>query len=79
MCSGKLIFFAITNRINMSSSDFFYGLGDLFNNVLFIPFEVIGDLVNYSLIVLGFVGLFYWLNIQKKLNDKAANNPDQIK
>jgi hypothetical protein len=28
---------------------------------------------------LGFVGLFYWLNIQKKLSDKAANDPNQLK
>lgn len=55
----------------MGSREFFEGLGDLFTNYLFVPLELIGDLFNYSVIVLGFLGLFYWLNIQKKLSDKA--------
>lgn len=55
----------------MGSREFFEGLGDLFTNYLFVPLELIGDIFNYSVIVLGFVGLFYWLNIQKKLSDKA--------
>jgi hypothetical protein len=55
----------------MGSRAFFEGLGDLFTNYLFIPFEVIGDMLNWGIIALGFVGLFYWLNLQKKFNDKA--------
>ena len=55
----------------MGSREFFEGLGELFTDVLFAPFEMVGNLFNYSLIVLGFVGLFYWLNLQKKFNDKA--------
>jgi hypothetical protein len=62
----------------MSSSAFFYGIGD-FLTWTFRFFELVGNIFNYSLIVLGFVGLFYWLNWQKKFNDKAANNPDQLK
>ncbi len=62
----------------MSSSTFFYAIGD-FLQWTFGFFDWIGDKFNYSLIVLGFIGLFYWLNIQRKLNDKAAKDPNQIK
>ncbi len=61
------------------SSTIFYGLGKLFNNYLFIPFEMVGDLFNWAVIILGFFGLFYWLNIQKKFNQQAKDNPNQIK
>lgn len=63
----------------MSSSTIFYGLGTLFTDYLFIPFEMVGNIFNYSVIVLGFVGLFYWLNMQKKFNQQAADNKDQLK
>jgi hypothetical protein len=64
----------------MSSSTVFYALGD-FLQWTFIPLQanVIGNIFNYSLIVLGFVGLFYWLNLQKKFNQQAKDNADQIK
>jgi uncharacterized membrane protein len=63
----------------MSSSTFFYGLGDFMTNIAFLPFEWVGNIFNYSVIVLGFIGLFYWLNLQKKMNDKAAKDPNQLK
>ena len=63
---------------DMSSSTFFYGIAD-FLQWTFGFFEFVGNKFNYSLIVLGFVGLFYWLNTQKKLNDKASNDPNQLK
>lgn len=62
----------------MSSSDIFYTIGDLLT-ASFKFFELVGNIFNYSLIVLGFFGFFYWMNIQKKLNDKAEKNPNQIK
>jgi hypothetical protein len=58
-------------------NNFWYALGDILNGAWF--YDNIGNMFNYALIVLGFVGLFYWLNIQRKLNDKAANDPNQIK
>lgn len=58
-------------------NNFWYALGDILNGAWF--YDNIGNIFNYSLIVLGFIGLFYWLNIQRKLNDKAANDPNQIK
>lgn len=54
----------------MSSSPFFYGIAD-FLQWTFQFFDVVGNKFNYSIIVLGFVGLFYWLNVQRKLTAKA--------
>jgi hypothetical protein len=62
----------------MSSSDFFYGIAD-FLTWTFGFFEWIGNKFNYSMIVLGFFGLFFWLNAQRKFNDKAAKDPSQLK
>jgi hypothetical membrane protein len=42
-------------------------------------FEVVGNIFNYSLIVLGFFGFYYWMNLQKKFNDKASKDPNQNK
>jgi hypothetical protein len=61
----------------MSSNNFFYTLGDLLNGAWF--YDNIGNVFNYSMIVLGFFGLFYWLRHQKRFNDEAAKNPNQIK
>jgi len=65
--------------IIMGSSTIFYAIGDFMTNIAFVPFESIGNIFNYSVIVLGFVGLFYWLNLQKKMSDKAGKNPNQLK
>jgi hypothetical protein len=62
----------------MSSSDFFYGIAD-FLTWTFGFFEWIGNKFNYSMIVLGFFGLFFWLNTQRKFNDKAAKDPSKLK
>lgn len=56
----------------MSSSSVFWAIGDLLTWTFGI-FEMIGNMFNYSLLALGFIGLFYWLNLQKKLNNKAKN------
>ena len=62
----------------MSLTDLFWGIGDLLTWTFGI-FEVIGNSFNYTLLALGFVGLFYWLNWQRKFNEHAENNPDQLK
>jgi hypothetical protein len=36
-------------------------------------------LVNTGAVLLGFVGLFYWLNLQRKFNAQAEKDPDQLK
>ncbi|WP_299202986.1 hypothetical protein [Brumimicrobium sp.] len=44
-----------------------------------ILFENVGNIFNYAVIVLGFVGLFIWMRLQAKYNQEAANDPNQIK
>ena len=63
----------------MSSTKIFEAIGDFLYNTIFLMYDNIGNLFNYSLIVLGFFGLFYWLRYQKKFNDQAANDPTQLK
>jgi hypothetical protein len=63
----------------MSSTKIFEAIGDFLYNTVFLMYDNIGNLFNYSLIVLGFFGLFYWLRYQKKFNDQAANDPNQLK
>jgi len=62
----------------MSSTPFFQALADFFQ-WSFQFYDWVGDKVNYSFILLGFFGLFYWLITQKKLSDKAAKDPNQLK
>lgn len=63
----------------MNSTEFITGLGDFILWTTAILFENIGNLFNNGAIVLGFIGLFYWLNVQKKFNQAAKNNPNQLK
>jgi hypothetical protein len=44
-----------------------------------ILFENVGNIFNYSAIVVGFIGLFIWLRLQTKYNKEAANDPNKIK
>lgn len=57
---------------------FFYGIGDA-SYWFFDLFEELGNLPNIALTVLSFVLLFWWMKLQKKYNDEAATNPDQLK
>lgn len=63
----------------MSSKEIFEGLGDFILWTTDIIYENIGNGFNNLLIVVGFVGLFYWLNYQRKFNAQAENDPNQIK
>lgn len=63
----------------MSSKEVFEGLGDVILWSTEILFENVGNIFNTVVIVTGFIGLFYWLNMQKKFNAKAFNNPNQLK
>ena len=62
----------------MSSSDIFYKIGGLLQDS-FVCFEAVGNIFNYSVIVLGFFGFLFWMNTQRKFNDKATKNPNQLK
>ena len=60
-------------------SDFFYAIEDLFVNVLFAPFDALralelenwtaANVVNWILMIIGFVALVYWMLELKKYND----------
>lgn len=63
----------------MTLSDFFHGLGHLFTDYLFLPFEWVGNLANYSFLLLGFFGFFFWMMKQAKFNKEAEGNPNQRK
>lgn len=58
----------------------FWGIGDLLQaTFVMLQQDMIGDMFNYAVIALGFVGLFYWLNWQRKFNEQAKNDPNQLK
>ena len=60
----------------MSSSDFFWGLGDLFETVL-MPLDAdwgITSIMNNGILLLGFVGLGFWLHQQRKFNAAAEQS-----
>ncbi|MCT4562584.1 MAG: hypothetical protein N4A41_14545 [Crocinitomicaceae bacterium] len=63
----------------MGSSSVFYAIADFMYDYAFIPFEYVGNMFNYAMIVLGFFGMLYWLNWQRKFNEQAKNNPGQLK
>lgn len=55
--------------------EFVYALGDVFSWLFENTLEPLGNIPNNLFIVLGFVGMFIWLNMQKKFNAEAkANN-----
>ena len=61
----------------MSSTDVWWKIGDALNGAWF--YDNIGDIANWSFILLGAFGFVYWMLWQKKFNDRAANDPNQIK
>jgi len=64
----------------MTLYDLFWGIGDFLTwTFTLLQADMIGNIFNYSCIVLGFIGLFYWLNWQKKFNAQAENDPNQLK
>ncbi|MBP6459533.1 MAG: hypothetical protein KA264_05500 [Crocinitomicaceae bacterium] len=62
----------------MTSNVIFYGIAKMLQTS-FLFYEFIQNKFNYACIILGFIGLFYWLNYQRKFNQEAQNNPNQIK
>lgn len=63
----------------MSLTDFWWGVGDILEWSVASVFDIVGNLFNNLVIIVGFVGLFIWLNKQRKFNAAAEANPDQIK
>lgn len=62
----------------MNSNTIFEAIAELMQWTFGI-FEVIGNGFNNAVIILGFVGLFFWLKTQNAFNNKAANDPNQLK
>lgn len=64
----------------MTLSGFFYGLGDFLGMTFrLLEADMIGNIFNYACIALGFVGLFIWLNMQRKFNAAAESDPNKLK
>jgi len=53
-------------------------LGDLMTATFEFIIEPFGGIVNTAIIVIGFVGLFYWLATQKKFTDQARSKGETI-
>ena len=54
-------------------TDFIYGIGDFFYWLFENTLEPLGDIPNWGFIVLGFIGMFIWLKMQKDFNAKAKS------
>ena len=54
----------------MSWTDIIYSIGDLFRWA-FGFFEFVQNHFNNVLLLLGFLGFAYWMNIQRKYNEKS--------
>jgi hypothetical protein len=61
----------------MTFTEFIYATGDFLEST-FTILPKIGNSFNYFVIVLGFVGLIYWLITQKRLSNKARENNELI-
>ena len=62
----------------MGSITVFQAIAD-FLQWTFQFYDNVGDILNWSFIALGFFGFGYWMRWQKKFNDLAAQDPNQIK
>jgi len=58
----------------MNTQDIIYPIGEAtewtFENIL-VP---MADPMNLGIVVLGFIGLVFWLRLQKKYNDKSKSD-----
>ncbi len=63
----------------MTYTELVIALGDGLLWTTDILFETVGNIFNYAVIALGFVGLFIWLRLQAKYNREAANDPTKFK
>ena len=65
----------------MTLDGIFRGIGDVLEASFVLLQDDMGftTLFNTGCIILGFVGLFYWLNLQRKFNAQAENSSEQRK
>ena len=62
----------------MSTTDFFHALNEQLFQKLFLFYDIVGNYFNNIVIVLGFVGFGYWMNLQRKFN-AASTVPVETK
>ena len=67
----NILFFVVLNNIIMSWTDFIYATADGFQWG-FGFFEFVQNYFNDLLLLLGFVGFGYWMNVQRKFNAKSS-------
>jgi hypothetical protein len=63
----------------MNSAEMLWSFGDLCDAGISAVYDNVGNMMNYAVIVLGFIGLFIWLAKQAKFNKEAEGNADQLK
>lgn len=66
--------------------DFFGGIAWLFEEVLFVPHQLLSRLeldnwwmangVNFMFLLVGFVAMIYWINQLKLFSDRGEENKD---
>jgi hypothetical protein len=61
----------------MTTTEIIYAIGDLFQ-WSFGFFEFVGNYFNTMLIILGFFGFGYWMNLQRKMSAQS-NVPVDVK
>lgn len=54
--------------------EFVYALGDVFYWLFENTLAPLGNIPNNGFILLGFVGMFIWLKMQKNFNEEAKAN-----
>lgn len=63
-------------------SSFFYGIQDLFVNVLFAPYDFLrfmeswwsSNMVNWLFMIIGFMAMLYWMGQLKIFNDNGEED-----
>ena len=63
----------------MSSIEIFTIIGDILQGALGSIFNVIGNYFNFFLLMFGFFGFIYWMNLQRGYNKAAENDSNQLK
>lgn len=73
------IYFGLTNFVKISiMNELFYSVAHIVEDSFVLLLEPIGNMFNYLVIVLGLIGLVFWLRLQKKYTKKAIENGDLV-
>ncbi|MGB0422893.1 MAG: hypothetical protein ACPGED_01165 [Flavobacteriales bacterium] len=59
-------------------NELFYSVAHIVEDSFVLLLEPIGNMFNYLVIVLGLIGLVFWLRLQKKYTKKAIENGDLV-